>query len=505
MAFPTSALPPVHPPKCFALISTERDNSFHDDDNNRLYLQTTLAALEHTDKFDSTLWRNDDDDLEAAVPILTDPTARFYVEMANKAPGYVHIRCGYNNKYWVPEEAYRYLGGDRDFMLIGTTPEREEDIGNKLCTLFRLNLTIDQKDGAGNNTFKARFIAGASQSDAFIFVAKDNSLHKDFFIRDLSDHVVLPRHVAFKGDNGKYLSARQVHGRPYCQFSSQDITDPSVMFTTFYNDDGTVRIKSEAYGKFLRLSPAWIWPDGPDNPSDKNTLFKVTRIDDYYLLKNLGNNHFCKRLTADNKSDCLNAATEHVMTEAKLWVEEPVLSREIYNITYHGLDKARVYDSKTVNMASSSAINATSQNNNVKMSLTITQTQSRTWDTSLSTKIGVKTTITASVPQVGSIGEELSAEVESGFSFGKTEVTETKQEIVYDVVVPTMKKVIVSAIATQAKCDVPYSYAQKDIMPSGEVIVSTLHDGMYSGKNTFNLQYVTTEEDLPAEFLKKGK
>jgi hypothetical protein len=42
-------------------------------------------------------------------------------------------------------------------------------------------------------------------------------------------------------------------------------------------------------------------------------------------------------------------------------------------------------------------------------------------------------------------------------------------------------------------------------MPSGEVIISTHHDGMYSGKSTFDLQYVTTEEDLPAEFGKKEK
>jgi hypothetical protein len=317
--------------------------------------------------------------------------------------------------------------------------------------------------------------------------------------------VVLPRHVAFKGDNGKYLIARQVHNRSYCQFSSDNITDPGVMFTTFHGDDGTVRIKSNSYDRFLRLSPGWIWPDGDDDPTNKNTLFKVTQIDDYFLLKSLGNQKFCKRLSADNKDDCLNASNDHIETEAKLWVEEPVLSREIYNVVYHGLDKARVYDSKTINMATSSAVNATTKDNNVKLSLTTTQTQSKTWDSSVSLKMGYKCTITAGVPEVAGVSEELSAEVETGFTFGKTEVNETKQEIVYEVVVPTKKKVTVSAVASQAKCDVPYSYTQKDIMPSGEVIISTHHDGMYSGKSTFNLQYVTTEEALPAEFGKKEK
>jgi hypothetical protein len=93
---------------------------------------------------------------------------------------------------------------------------------------------------------------------------------------------------------------------------------------------------------------------------------------------------------------------------------------------------------------------------------------------------------------------EISIEFTAEHNWGETEEKETKQEIVYDVVVPKMKKVTLSAIASQAKCDVPFSYTQKDVLPTGEEMVTQHHDGMYTGVNTFDLQYETKEEDLPA-------
>jgi hypothetical protein len=288
---------------------------------------------------------------------------------------------------------------------------------------------------------------------------------------------------------------------PYLQFSSDDVADPSVMYTTYYNDDGTVRLRSKSYDRFLRFDTNWIIPDGEDGDDEesyKDTLFKVIKVGDYYGLKSMANQHFCRRLTLDGKTSCLNAAESHITEEAKLWVAEPVLSREIYNVVYHGIEKARVDDNKTITMATSSAINRTSQNNNVKLSLTVTEMQTSTWDASVSTKAEVKTTITAGVLAVAEVVTEISYEFTADYNWGETEVKETKQNIVYDVVMPKMKKVTVSEIASQAKCDVPLSYTQKDALPTGEVRVTQLHDGIYTGMDTFNVQYKTKEEDLPA-------
>jgi hypothetical protein len=327
---------------------------------------------------------------------------------------------------------------------------------------------------------------------------KETKLYDEFVASIMTAVVVLPRFVAFKGENGKYLSAGEVKGSPYLQFSGDDIAGKSVTFTTYHNHDGTVRLKSNSYNKFMRFDTNWIMADGRDRARDKDTLFKVLKVAGFYALKSMGNQKFCRGLTEDGKTDCLNASDPHITDHTRLWVVEPILSREIYNVVYHGIEKARVYDMKTITMATSSAVNRTSEDNNVKLSLTVTEKQTSTWNSSVSLTTGVKTTITAGVPEVDGVSTEISIEVAAKHKWGETEVKETKQEIVYDVVVPKMKKVTVSAIASQAKSDVPFSYTQKEVLPTGAVRVTQHHDGLYTGMSTFNLQYETKEEDLPA-------
>ncbi|KAM0866783.1 hypothetical protein ACQ4PT_042411 [Festuca glaucescens] len=196
------------------------------------------------------------------------------------------------------------------------------------------------------------------------------------------------------------------------------------MYTTYYNDDGTVRLRSKSYDRFLRFDTNWIIPDGEDGDDEESymdTLFKVIKVGDYYGLKSMANQHFCRRITLDGKTSCLNAAESHITEDAKLWVAEPFLSREIYNVVYHGIEKARVYDNKTITMATSSAINRTSQNNNVKLSLTATEMQTSTWDASVSTKAEVKTTITTRVLEVAEVVTEISYEFTADYNWGETE------------------------------------------------------------------------------------
>ena len=46
--------------------------------------------------------------------------------------------------------------------------------------------------------------------------------------------------------------------------------------------------------------------------------------------------------------------------------------------------------------------------------------------------------------------------------------------------------------------DVPYSYRQNDILMDGTFEEKTLHDGLFSGLNTFEFQYIIDEpESLP--------
>uniref|UniRef100_A0ACD6A5I7 Uncharacterized protein n=1 Tax=Avena sativa TaxID=4498 RepID=A0ACD6A5I7_AVESA len=424
----------------------------------------------------------------------------FYLERSKKhGRRLLHIRCGYNNKYWTADAAAKANGDD--IVITNTASEREEDLGKPSCTLFAVQL----KAKAGTDTYNARFYDPRQGKQAVILGPdvlgdgdKEIKHYDEFLASDMTAVVVLPRYVAFKGENGKYLSAGEVNGSPYLQFSGDDIAGSRVSFTTYHNHDGTVRLKSKSYNKFMRFDTNWIRPDGRDRVRDKDTLFKVLKVAGFYTLKSMGNQKFCRGLTRDGKTDCLNAAEPHITEHTMLWVVEPILSREIYNVVYHGVEKARVYDMKTITMATSSAVNRTSEDNNVKLSLTVTEKQTSTWSSSNTLTMGVKTTFTAGVPAVDSAEVEINVEVASKHKFGETEVKETKQEIVYDVVVPKMKKVTVSAIASQAKSDVPFSYTQKEVLPTGEARVTQHHDGLYTGMKTFNLQYETKEEDLPA-------
>ena len=62
--------------------------------------------------------------------------------------------------------------------------------------------------------------------------------------------------------------------------------------------------------------------------------------------------------------------------------------------------------------------------------------------------------------------------------------------------VPAMTKVTVTMTATQASCDVPFSYTQRDILTNGKYVIYNLDDGVYKGVNAFNFKYQTKEEKL---------
>ena len=176
----------------------------------------------------------------------------------------------------------------------------------------------------------------------------------NFTVVGLSGNKELPKHVAFKGDNGKYLGtkdlrddfmvtdkantplamdilglgslvvsfkiARSMVRQKYFQFHTEDIGHASVMFTTFTNDDGTVRITSSKGGVWKCDSAGWIVSDGDmEDKNDRNSLFEVVTGDGFVALRNLGNNKFCTRITADGRrTSCLRACDDSISQWAKL-------------------------------------------------------------------------------------------------------------------------------------------------------------------------------------------
>jgi hypothetical protein len=66
---------------------------------------------------------------------IMNPRARFYLEPSKEHEGLIHVRCCYNNKYWVPQQ--RVLDGGSTRWVIGTADEPEEDLSKPSCTLLK--------------------------------------------------------------------------------------------------------------------------------------------------------------------------------------------------------------------------------------------------------------------------------------------------------------------------------------------------------------------------------
>ncbi|KAF5195605.1 hypothetical protein FRX31_014804 [Thalictrum thalictroides] len=74
------------------------------------------------------------------------------------------------------------------------------------------------------------------------------------------------------------------------------------------------------------------------------------------LLRNQVNDYYCKRLTTEGKTDCLNAISHSITPTTERVVEELVLSRNIYNIEFQTLN-ARVYSESLIAVATGTAVN----------------------------------------------------------------------------------------------------------------------------------------------------
>ncbi|KAI8561134.1 hypothetical protein RHMOL_Rhmol04G0313800 [Rhododendron molle] len=318
---------------------------------------------------------------------IVSPYVKFAVEAAKYGHGLVHIRCCCNNKYW-----QRSSKDNNWIAAVGDQPE--EDQSKWSCTLF-----------------EPLYVAGDAKKLRFRHV-------------QLGNYACLWRAAA-----------------PY--ESCLDIGDITVGNEVITTGDGSVRIKSDYHGRFWRRSPNWIWADNASNSTeDPDTLFWPIKVDssNVIALRNLGNNNFCKLLTTEGKTNCLNAAVSTITKEARLEVHETVFSRSVYNCNYR-LTDARIYGKTVLTMATGEAINYNNEPSSFSIKLSYTKTKSSTWNYSVSLKLGVKTTFETGIPFILDGKVEVSAEVTGTKGWGETETSTTTVETVYNVTVPPKTKV----------------------------------------------------------------
>ncbi|KAG8090528.1 hypothetical protein GUJ93_ZPchr0011g27735 [Zizania palustris] len=445
------------------------------------------------------------------------PYTRFYVETSKEHQGLVHIRCCYNNTYWVAKEKQQEDGGG---WIITTVDEPEDDLSNPSCTLFNLvpadplPLLPAMEDDDDSPPHSVRFLhAGlGKQVDLQSEAGKDSKnidLNAYTLLNFSGQEKQLPGHVVFKGDNGKYLSGQVIQRSNYLAFALDDMADATVINTTHYMSNGNVRIRNIHFGMFWRRSPNWIWADSSDwGSGNRDTVFAVQKVGDVFAFRNMGNNSFCKRLTDQGKTSCLNAAVNTITIEARIEVEEPVFSREIYDVNYD-LSKARIHDRKVVAMDTSGGDNNSNANDRIKLSFTYTVTEISTWDSTLSWMLGVETKIKAGVPLIADGSVTIKSEFTGSYSWGSSIEKSTSRQSEYDADVPPHTRVTVTMLAEQASCDVPFSYKQRDLMYDGRTVIQTKNDGLYIGANSFHFRFLHAglgkQVDLQSEAGKDSK
>uniref|UniRef100_A0A0A0KEX2 Agglutinin domain-containing protein n=1 Tax=Cucumis sativus TaxID=3659 RepID=A0A0A0KEX2_CUCSA len=431
---------------------------------------------------------------------VVSPFAKFEVEKAKEKSnkGLVHIRCCYNNKYWVRwSEKSKYI--------VAKANEPNEDRTKFSSTLFEPTVfNNDQKifrfkHVQLNHYVELRYHKAKQFQDALFANGLAFGFDKSdlFTIFDWSTLFVLPKHVAFKGNNGHYLKVHS-SGTKYLEFSGSDVGDPRVGNQIFTTADGHVRIKNDYLGKFWIRDPNWILVKASESDfDDPNNLFWPVRLGDGQgiALRNRGNDMFCKSLSKDGKNNCLNAAVDSISPEAKLQIEELVISRTIYDVNFRVLD-ARFYNETPITMTSKEMVNRSSEPELQKLKLRYEDTKSSTWTNSVGKKLGMKMSIETGTPEISSQEIEVSAEFKEEYTWGETKETKSRMEVEHHVTVPPNSRVIAKVLSTKGFCDIPYSYTQRDVLTNGKVIIQHFDDGVYIGSNCYNYTFSAEQEDL---------
>ncbi|XP_050231430.1 uncharacterized protein LOC126680353 [Mercurialis annua] len=396
---------------------------------------------------------------------IINPVSKFKIEKAKSNRDLVHIRCCYTNKY--------LRRRDEEALTVGATADAaDEDQSKWSCTLFRPLFEDDktfrfQHVESGYNLYQWR---STDDYDGCIFIATsdddEDARGCDLFsFTDWESLVILPKHVAVKGDNGKYLFYRNKHSRgplsdDHMEFGATQIGDNRVGEQVFTNPDGSIRLKHDSNGKFWRATPHWIFPDSTDeSDSDPATSFWPVRIKGNAIaLRSKGNDRYLRRTSYGGTVDCIAAASwaTTIDRESYLVLEELVNKRQIYDVEYR-LEDARVYNESIMTLARSCVSNMTKQTETLEVAMTYKEVRKHKWSTSTSSSFSFSTKVSMGVPEIFEAGVEMKETMESEYEWGSSVNATTSLAKKVPVSVKPMTKTTVTLIATLGFCDVPFS------------------------------------------------
>jgi hypothetical protein len=329
----------------------------------------------------------------------------------------------------------------------------------------------------------------------------------------------LPKHVAFKGINDKYLSIRplgikatvglmtlhivvpillvpsllkMVVLQKNIRFQMREIKDARAIFTTFANADGSVRIMSSTGGFLRRFTDNTIQLVQQDD-NDPNSWFEVVTGDGFVALRNLGNNKFCRSISP---GDVLSASDDSISQWSKLKLEVPVKESEISVVKFH-LDEARVYNKEPTNAVTITRNNKTSREVKATFSFAKKVEMVSTWETKVSLKRGQKSTFNLGPLTPMITGAHVTTSREATVSLSKTISEKSTDEVtvIEEYYIPPGTKVAGTFHAMRASCDVPYSYKQTDVLTTGEEVITIHDDGIYTIANNYDFHFTVTDDE----------
>ncbi|KAK8571625.1 hypothetical protein V6N13_047290 [Hibiscus sabdariffa] len=395
------------------------------------------------------------------------PYATFDVETSCKKV-LVHIRSRQSNKYW---ERIKKVSDTAEYWVAATAENKEDDQSKESWTLFK----FIPAEGGAKTVHIVHFQSGCNLclwegSDPALdrcvsakfreYDGRDNDIFK---IIDCKSLLVLPKYVALKGFNNMYLG---IEGNEVA-YSADDLGNPDVAWATV----------------FQMKEPC------ASNPLELITFGGLSRRGESSLFS-LENNKFCSKTKGSSSGIWYGPNAETINKEARLTLKEPVLSVDIYDVTYH-LHNSRVYDQTTFMVAKNYASNYTDEQAHTDVKITYENVTTSVWKRNFSASLRLEAKTEFNIPFVADRGVELSAEFHD-----ETKTRKPVTDVVHKVIVPAMTKVTVNLIATRAKCDVPFSFMQSATLYDGTISISEVEGAVYAGSNYYSIHFETEHEKL---------
>ncbi|GAB2302872.1 hypothetical protein Dimus_036866 [Dionaea muscipula] len=385
-----------------------------------------------------------------------DPGAKFAVEASTEAGnrGLVHIRSCFTNRYLARESQ------DSSWIKAWSPVKDEVDKTHWACTLFEPIRAEQDDDASGRSFIRLRHV----QQGSFVSLTRtaspaeldwgvstvNNSLQDVFRVTDWESVLILPRTIALKGSNGKYLTPRLVspHIYPDMLFNGNDIADATLPMEVIPIDDGSrVHIMNRSNGmpwRYFALRFTYVILQASPMGHEIFNVFSPTRLTGNLIaLHSVGSGLLCR---LDHSDLMLKCDISNITTDARLQVVEPVMRRTI-SVNFR-FEDTMIYDVEPITLTSHTSENSLVDTPHIaRVALSRSYTDTRSWDNSLSLTVGVETTFRTGIPVIAQAGIQVTTEINDTFTFGKSHEVSNEASAEVEVTVPPMSKVKVSLMA----------------------------------------------------------